>query len=56
MGYSIYQDITDAINNCVLFLPLIQGVSQASIDGNDVMDIPKHLFKEVGTTVGGDDI
>ena len=47
--YDIKEDVSNALDDGVRLLALVQCVTQASVNFDNVVDIPKYLFDEVGT-------
>ena len=52
----VKEDIGDAFDDSVRLLTLIECVTQAGVDCDNVVNVPKHLLDKVGATFFGDDV
>ena len=48
VGYNIKEDVSDALDDGIRLLALVECITQAGVNSNDVVDIPKYLLYEVG--------
>ena len=54
--HSLEQDVADLLDDSVRLLPLVEGVPQARVDGDDVEDVPEDLLEELRPSLDGDDV
>lgn len=55
-GHNINEDISDALDNGVCLLALIQGIAQARVYADNLLDVPEDLLDKVSSSLGGDDV
>jgi len=53
---NINEDISDALDNGVCLLALIQGIAQARVYGDNLLNVPENLLDKVSTSLGRDDV
>jgi hypothetical protein len=51
--YDIKEDVSDALDDGVRLLALVERVAQAGVNCDDVVDIPKYLLDKVGAACLG---
>ena len=56
VGHRLEKHVSDLLDHSVRLLPLVERVAEARVDGDDVVDVPKHLSDEILPSGLGDDI
>ena len=56
MGHGVQQNVPNAFHHRIRLLALVQRITQSSVDGDDVVNVPEYLLQEVSATWLWDDI
>lgn len=56
MRHGLKQDIANTLDNGIGLLTLIERIAKAGVDGDNLLDIPKHLLDKIGTAVCRDNV
>jgi hypothetical protein len=56
MRHGVEQNITDTFDNGIRLLSFVEGIAQAGVDSDNVVNVPKDLFEKVGSTWLGNNI
>jgi hypothetical protein len=56
MRHGVEQDIANTFDNGIRLLSFVEGIAQAGVDSDNVVNVPKDLFEKVGSMWLGNNI